>query len=131
MSELLQPQNPFMGEHQWIRSCKPAIGNTFTKFYLKDLTGQDQKEGYHLGSFVAAHAAGHASFQLTPGKKTGGALLREPPRRGVSESSDTIERVLQPFKVTLLNSFLVLYLLFLSCILCYQEYILVPIILRM
>ena len=72
-------------------------------------------------------SAGHASFQLTPGKKRGGggggALPREPPRRGVSESSDTIERVLQPFKVTIIN-FLVLYLLFLSCVLCYQEFIL-------
>ena len=29
--------------------------NTFTKFYLKDLAGQDQTEGsFHLGAFVAA-----------------------------------------------------------------------------
>ena len=27
MSELLQPQKPSTGEVQWIRSCKPAIGN--------------------------------------------------------------------------------------------------------
>ena len=41
----------------------------------------------------------------------GGALLREPPRRGVSESSDTIERVLQPFQVT--NHFFYFLLFFL------------------
>ena len=40
---------------QIMQACHWRSHNTFTKFYLKDLTGQDQKEGsYHLGSFVAA-----------------------------------------------------------------------------
>ena len=40
---------------QIMQACQWRSHNTFTKFYLKDLTGQDQKEGsYHLGSFVAA-----------------------------------------------------------------------------
>ena len=75
-------------------------------------------------------SAGHASFQLTPGKKKGGALLREPPRQGVSESSDTIERVLQLSQVTIIN-----YFYFSTC--CYFPAFLVtrsiffPIILRM
>ena len=64
--------------------------NAFTKFYLKDLTGQDQKEGsYYMGSFVAAQHIMPPSH-LAPGKKTGGPLLPVPFRRGVSESSDTI-----------------------------------------
>ena len=51
---------------QWIRLCKPVIGNhkhlcgnwksnIFTRFYFKDLAGQDQTEGsYHLGAFIVA-----------------------------------------------------------------------------
>ena len=40
---------------QIMQACHWKSHNTFTKFYLKDLSSQDQKEGsYHLGSFVAA-----------------------------------------------------------------------------
>ena len=40
---------------QIMQTCHWRSHNTFTKFYLKDLSSQDQKEGsYHLGSFVAA-----------------------------------------------------------------------------
>ena len=40
---------------QIMQACHWKSHNTFTKFYLKDLSGQDQKEGsYHLGSFIAA-----------------------------------------------------------------------------
>ena len=46
--------------------------NTFTRFYLKDLTGQDQKEGsYHLGAFIAAQQVMPPS-KPAPGTKEGG-----------------------------------------------------------
>ena len=56
---------------QIMQACHWKSHNTFTKFYLKDLAGQDQKEGsYHLGSFVAAQQVMPRS-NLAPGKKTG------------------------------------------------------------
>ena len=43
-----------------------------TRFYLKDIAGQDQKEGSsHLGAFIAAQQVMRPSIQA-PGKKTGG-----------------------------------------------------------
>ena len=43
--------------------------NTFTRFYLKDLAGQDQTEGsYHLGTFVTARQVMPPSKQV-PGTK--------------------------------------------------------------
>ena len=63
---------------QWTRLCKPAIGNhnTFTRFYLKDLAGQDQIEGsYHLGAFIAAQQVMPPS-KPAPGTKEGGHETR-------------------------------------------------------
>ena len=119
---------------QIMQACYWKSHNTFTKFYLKDLSGQDKKEGsYHLGSFVAAQQV-VPPFNLAPGKKTGGgggALLREPFRRGVSESSDTIERGLHPFKVTIFFFSLLLPAVFSLLFTCYQEYFFVSNCLRM
>ena len=40
---------------QIMQACHWKSQNTFTKFHLKDLAGQDQAEGdFHLGAFVAA-----------------------------------------------------------------------------
>ena len=40
---------------QIMSACHWKSQNTFTRFYLKDLSGQDQKDKhYHLGAFVAA-----------------------------------------------------------------------------
>ena len=78
------------------QACHWKSHNTFTRFYLKDLTGQDQKEGsFHLGAFVAAAQVMPPPKQ-TPGTKERGALIREPHRRGVSESSDTVEQAFSP-----------------------------------
>ena len=82
---------------QIMRACHWKSHNTFTKFYLRDLAGQDQSEGsFHLGAFIAAQQVMPPSDQL-PGKKKEGARRREPPRRGVSEPSDTVEWGLHPF----------------------------------
>ena len=112
MSELSQPQKPFMGERQWIRSCKPAIGN------LTILSPNSISRTFPVKTKKKAPIIWDPSLQLSRscllpansreengGGGGGGALPREPPRRGMSESSDTIERVLQPFKVTIINSF--------------------------
>ena len=81
---------------QVMQACHWKSHNTFTRFYLKDLTGQDQTEGsYHLGAFVAAQQVMPPPKQ-TPGTKERGACIREPHRRGVSESSDAIERAFSP-----------------------------------
>ena len=85
---------------QIMQACHWKSHNTFTRFYLRDLAGQDQSEGsFHLDAFIAAQQVMPPSDKV-PGKKTGGARRREPPRMGVSESSDTVERGLHPFKVT-------------------------------
>ena len=132
-SELLQLQKPFTGERQWIRSCKPAIGN------LTILSPNSISRTFLVKTKKKAPIIWDPSLQLSRScllpansreENGGGALLREPPRRGVSEFSDTIERVLQPFKVTIINSFY-----FFTC--CYFPAFLVtrsiffPIILRM
>ena len=46
--------------------------NTFTRFYLRVLAGQDQSEGsFHLGAFIAAQQVMPPSDQV-PSKKKGG-----------------------------------------------------------
>ena len=55
-----------------MQACHWESHNTFTRFYLKDLTGQDQTEGsYHLGAFVAAQQV------MPPPKQTPGTKERE------------------------------------------------------
>ena len=40
---------------QIMSACHWRSNNTFTQFYLKDLSGEDQNDhNFHLGSFVAA-----------------------------------------------------------------------------
>ena len=81
---------------QIMQACHWKSHNTFTRFYLRDLAGQDQSEGsFHLGAFIAAQQVMPPSDQV-PWKKRGGARRGEPPRQGVSEPSDTIERGLHP-----------------------------------
>ena len=96
---------------QIMQACHWKSHNTFSRFYLRDLAGQDQSEGsFHLGTFIAAQQVMPPSDKV-PGKKTGGgARSREPPRRGVSESSDTVERGLHPFKVTRILIFTLIHL---------------------
>ena len=118
---------------QIMQACLWKSHNTFTKFCLKNLAGQDQKDGsYHPQSFVAAQQVMPPS-NLAPRKKTrAGGQLREPLRRGVSESSDTIERVSTHIKVTIFFHYSFLPAVFFSCaVICYQEYLFVPILLRM
>ena len=46
--------------------------NTFTKFYLRDLAGQDQTEGFfQLGAFIAAQQSLSPSDEV-PERKKGG-----------------------------------------------------------
>ena len=81
---------------QIMQACHWKSHNTFTKFYLKDLA--DQGEGsYHLGAFVAAQQVMPPST-TTQGQKRGGGTVPGTSRRGVSESSDTIERDSHPIK---------------------------------
>ena len=81
---------------QIMQACQWKSHNQSTRFYLKDLAGQDQSEGsFHLGAFIAAQQVMPPSDHV-PGKKTGGARCREP-TWGVSESSDTLEPGLHPF----------------------------------
>ena len=77
---------------QIMQACHWKSHNTFTRFYLRDLAGQDQSEGsFHLGACIAVQQVMPPSDQV-PGKKKGGARRRKPPRWGVSEPSDTVER---------------------------------------
>ena len=70
---------------QIMQACHWKSHNTFTRFYLKDLAGQDQTEGSnHLGAFIAAQQVMPPSTSA-PGTKEGGAQNREPCRWGVSE----------------------------------------------
>ena len=51
------------------------LQNTFSKFCLKDLAGQDQKKGsYHLGAFIATQQEISPSEQFTLKKKDGGTM---------------------------------------------------------
>ena len=57
---------------QIMQACHWKSHNTFTRFYLKYLAGQDQIEGsYHLGAFIAAQQVMPPS-KRTPGTKEGG-----------------------------------------------------------
>ena len=57
---------------QIMQACHWKSHNTFTRFYLRDLAGQDQSEGsFHLGAFIAAQQVMPPSDKV-PGKKTGG-----------------------------------------------------------
>ena len=65
---------------QIMQACHWKAHNTFTRFYLKDLVGQDQTEGfYHLGTFIAAQQVMPPS-KPAPGTKEGGARIGEPYR---------------------------------------------------
>ena len=70
--------------------------NTFTKFYLRGLLPLRR---------LHCSTAGDASFRSSSREEKRGARCREPPRRGVSEPSDTIERGLHPFKVIFICNF--------------------------
>ena len=57
---------------QIMQACHWKSHNTFTRFYLRDLAGQDQSEGsFHLGAFIATQQVMPPSDKV-PGKKTGG-----------------------------------------------------------
>ena len=54
---------------QIMQACHWKSRNTFTKFYLRDLAGQDQTEvSFHIGAFIAAQQVMPPSDQV-PGKK--------------------------------------------------------------
>ena len=57
---------------QIMQACHWKSHSTFTRFYQKDLAGQDQSEGsFHLGAFIAAQQVMPPSDHV-PGKKKGG-----------------------------------------------------------
>ena len=59
---------------QIIQACHWKSHNTFTKFNLRDIAGQDQRESsFHLGAFIAAQQVMPPSDQV-PGKKKGGTM---------------------------------------------------------
>ena len=59
---------------QITQACHWKSHNTFTTFYVKDLAGQDQREGsYHLGAFIAAQQMIPPS-EPAPGIKEGGCM---------------------------------------------------------
>ena len=66
----------FYGEismDQIMQACHWKSHNTFTRFYLRDLAGQDQSEGsFHLGAFIAAQQVMPPSDQVPGKKKEGG-----------------------------------------------------------
>ena len=70
----------FYGEvsmDQIMQVCHWKSHNTFTRFYLKDLAGQDQTEGsYHLGAFIAPQQVIPPS-KPAPGTKEGGHQSRK------------------------------------------------------
>ena len=75
---------------QIMQACHWKSHNTFTRFYLKDLAGQDQTEGsYHLGAFIAAQ-------QLQGQKKGGGGHKTGNRVDGACQNPDTIERTFHP-----------------------------------
>ena len=57
---------------QIMQACHWKSHNTSTKFYLKDLSGQDKKKRLLSSGILRCSSAGHASFQLQ-GRKRGGA----------------------------------------------------------
>ena len=58
---------------QIMQACHWKSHNTFTKFYLRDLTGQDQTEGsFHLGMIIVAQQVMPPSDQVPEKKKGGG-----------------------------------------------------------
>ena len=60
---------------QIIQACHWKSHNTFTRFYLRDLAGQDQSEGcFHLGAFIAAQQVMPPSDQVPGKKKEGGTM---------------------------------------------------------
>ena len=57
---------------QIMQACHWKSHNTFTRFYLRDLTGQDQSEGsFH---FIAAQQVMPPSDQVPGKKKEGGTM---------------------------------------------------------
>ena len=55
---------------QIMQACHWKSYHTFTKFYLRDLAGQDQTEGsFHLGAFIAAQQVMPSSDQVQGEKK--------------------------------------------------------------
>ena len=58
---------------QIMQVCYWKSHNTFTRFYLRGLAGQDQSEGsFHLGAFIAAQQVMPPSDQVPGKKKEGG-----------------------------------------------------------
>ena len=58
---------------QIMQACHWKSHNTFTRFYLRDLAGQDHSEGsFHLGAFIAAQQVMPPSDQVPGKKKEGG-----------------------------------------------------------
>ena len=83
-----------------MQACHWKSQNTFTTFYLKDLTGQDQIEGaFHLGGFVAAQRVmAPPCDQPVKGKKRGGGApdLSD----GACQNPDSIWRTFIPMKLS-------------------------------
>ena len=79
----LQPLRPFMvgvSVDQIMQVCHWKAHNTFTNFYLKDLTWSDNENNMYLGPVVAAQQVLDPSPQTThPGKeKKGGEHPLQP-----------------------------------------------------
>ena len=100
MSELLRLQRFSTGKPQWIKSCKPAIGNhmILSPNSISKTFPVKTKNKAPTPGILFCSSAGHASFQSSSREENRGSLLGEPFRWGVSESSDTIEQGIHPFQ---------------------------------
>ena len=96
-----QPLRRFTVGYRWTRSCKPITGkittqhfyNTFTDFYLKDLTRSDNDNNLYLGPVVAAQQVLDPSPQSSlprKEKRGGGGGGAHPLQPSLQESKPRI-----------------------------------------
>ena len=73
-----RPLRPFTVGYRWTKSCKPVTGklNTFTNFYLKDLTWLDNDNNMYLGPVVAAQVLDPSPQTSHPRKDRRGGHIR-------------------------------------------------------
>ena len=88
---------------QLLQACHWKSHNTFTSFYLKDLSGQNQKDlSFHLGSFVAA--SGGSSLATPPSKTRGGGDRTTHPADGAGRNPDRVEHGFLSSKVKIVTT---------------------------
>ena len=89
-----RPLRPFTVGYRWTKSCKPVTGklNTFTNFYLKDLTWSDNNNNMYLGPEVAAQVLDPSPQTSHPRKeKKGGGGGAHPLQPSLQESNPRVQ----------------------------------------